>query len=99
MTDRLANAQERVIKMMEVTFKQCYQEGYNEGYDEGYKDGVQNPSSLGFDHGYERGLNDAWKKVKEELIQYSQCKNTEDYSDAICDALKIINKHLSGMSK
>ena len=42
---------------------------------------------------------EAWGKVKEDLIQYSQCKNTEDYSDAICDALKIINKHLSEVEK
>lgn len=57
MTDRLANAQERAIKMLDTVFIQCYKEGF----DDGYKDGTQNPSSVGFDHGYERGLNDAWE--------------------------------------
>lgn len=32
--------------------------------EQAYKDGAQNPSSVGYDHGYEAGLNDAWECMK-----------------------------------
>lgn len=37
MTDRLANAQERAIKMIDTVFVKCYQEGFDDGYDSGLK--------------------------------------------------------------
>ena len=84
MTDRLANAQERAIKMMETTFKQCYQDGY----DEGYKDGTQNPSSMGFDHGYECGLNDAWECTKKLYTMYTKGDITKIFNASFGSILK-----------
>lgn len=72
MTDRLANAQERAIKMIDTVFVKCYQEGFDDGYEHGKRDGIQNPSSLGFDHGYERGLNDAWECIKKLYTMYTK---------------------------
>lgn len=34
-----------------------------EAYNRGYQDGAQNPTSMGYEHGYEAGLNDAWDAV------------------------------------
>lgn len=63
MTDRLANAQERVIKMIDTVFVKCYQEGFDDGYKEGLHcgevDGVMN---IQVDEvSYQRGLNDVWE--------------------------------------
>lgn len=87
MNDRLANAQERAIKMIETTFRQCYQDGYNEGcdcgYSKGYKDGQDIEQSNGATTKeevakmeYERGLNDAWKCF--ETIIYLWKDNTKE---------------------
>ncbi len=78
MTDRLANAQERVIKMMEKVFIECYREGFDDGYKEGQHcgeiDGVMN---IQIDEvSYQRGLNDAWecaKKIAEREDDMRNC--------------------------
>lgn len=79
MNDRLANAQERAIKMIETTFRQCYQDGYIEGcdcgYSKGYKDGqdIEQSNAIATKEEiakmeYERGLNAAWNAVR-KIVQ------------------------------
>lgn len=41
--------------------KGVWNAGYKTGYDKGYQEGALNPSSIGYEHGYEAGLNDAWE--------------------------------------
>lgn len=42
--------------------------GYKTGYDKGYQEGALNPSSIGYEHGYEAGLNDAWECAKKIVL-------------------------------
>lgn len=87
MNDKLANAQERAIKMIETTFRQCYQDGYNEGcdcgYSKGYKDGqdIEQSNAIATKEEiakmeYERGLNDAWECAR-KLILNKACGGLE----------------------
>lgn len=94
MNDRLANAQEKAIKMIETTFRQCYQDGYNEGcdcgYSKGYKDGqdIEQSNAIATKEEiakmeYERGLNAAWECAR-KLWSMSPYKRAEIFHDKNC---------------
>ena len=48
--------------------KGVWNAGYKTGYDKGYQEGALNPSSIGYEHGYEAGLNDAWECAKKIVL-------------------------------
>ena len=54
--------------------------GYKTGYDKGYQEGALNPSSIGYEHGYEAGLNDAWECAR-KLVE----SRSEKEWDELCD--------------
>ena len=45
--------------------KGVWNAGYKTGYGKGYQEGALNPSSIGYEHGYEAGLNDAITYIHE----------------------------------
>ena len=85
MTDRLANAQERAIKMMENTFKMCYQEGFDDCYkkvEEEQLNAVTTKEEVAKME-YERGLNDAWECAR-KLWSMSPYERAEIFHDKNC---------------
>ena len=58
--------------------------GYKTGYDKGYQEGALNPSSIGYEHGYEAGLNDAWECAR-ELVH---SRAPEEW-DIMCDLFSV----------
>ena len=58
--------------------------GYKTGYDKGCQEGVLNPSSIGYEHGYEAGLNDAWECAR-ELVH---SRASEEW-DIMCDLFSV----------
>lgn len=90
MTDRLANAQERAIKIMEKVFIECYKEGFDDGYKEGQHcgeiDGVMN---IQIDEvSYQRGLNDAWECTKKLYTMYTKGDITKIFNASFGSILK-----------
>lgn len=84
MSEKIENNKERIIKMIDTAFIECYREGF----DDGYKEGTQNPSSIGFDHGYERGLNDAWECTKKLYTMYTKGDITKIFNASFGSILK-----------
>lgn len=90
MTDRLANAQERAIKMLDTTFIECYKEGFDDGYKEGCHcgevDGVMN---IQVDEvSYQRGLDDTWECVKKLYTMYTKGDITKIFNASFGSILK-----------
>jgi hypothetical protein len=91
MTDRLANAQERAIKMMEKVFIECYREGF----DDGYKDGsiIEQSNAVTTKEEvakmeYERGLNDTWECIKKLYTMYTKGDITKIFNASFGSILK-----------
>lgn len=90
MTDRLANAQERAIKMMENTFKMCYQEGFDDCYkkvEEEKSKAVTTKEEVAKVE-YERGLNDAWECIKKLYTMYTKGDITKIFNASFGSVLK-----------
>ena len=64
--------------------KGVWNAGYKTGYDKGYQEGALNPSSIGYEHGYEAGLNDAWECAR-ELVH---SRAPEEW-DIMCDLFSV----------
>ena len=58
------NGLDRLDRIDRHTAEGVWNAGYKTGYDKGYQEGALNPSSIGYEHGYEAGLNDAWECVR-----------------------------------
>ena len=55
------NGLDRLDRIDRYSAEGVWNAGYKTGYDKGYQEGALNPSSIGYEHGYEAGLNDAWE--------------------------------------
>lgn len=72
--------------------------------EQAYNDGAQNPSSVGYDHGYEAGLNDAWECARQIIDMEWKEKRAVLGIDTLClstffieltasEAMKRIREH------
>lgn len=91
MTDRLANAQERVIKMLDTTFVMCYQEGFDDGYKDGQDIEQSNAVTTKEEVAkmeYQHGLNDAWECIKTLYTMYTKGDITKIFNASFGSVLK-----------
>lgn len=78
------NGLDRLDRIDRHTAEGVWNAGYKTGYDKGYQEGALNPSSIGYEHGYEAGLNDAWECARELVHSRAQ----EEW-DIMCDLFSV----------
>lgn len=78
------NGLDRLDRIDRYSAEGVWNAGYKTGYDKGYQEGALNPSSIGYEHGYEAGLNDAWECARELVHSRAQ----EEW-DIMCDLFSV----------
>ena len=85
MSEKIENNKERIIKMIDTAFIECYREGFDDGYKEGHHHGeIDGVMNVQIDEvSYQRGLNDAWECAR-KLWSMSPSERAEIFHDKNC---------------